>query len=211
METYTLSNLRDDISRILPPGEYDIDAITNALHADHGLTHPDGIPEDTFWSTVADHAIEDNDQAQQFRAELSAALADKTMNRIAHWTNGHVTIDISGGSRVNHNFPMPLSTITITPAGEDPETHSGETIPSWDALWTLVADATERVTESGEEAAISAHCAQMTINRLERELHAAKVRRNEQLKAAHARNISKYALAKKLGVYESTIGRIVNS
>lgn len=91
-------------------GEYDVDAITDALIAQHVHVNIDDISADEFWPTVAAHEIE----AAPDPAELSAAIESAPTGAPAVWTNGNVTLTVTGASRVSHTWPQPLAQIVIT-------------------------------------------------------------------------------------------------
>ncbi len=60
--TFTASNLRDQIIRATDAsdGEYNIDAITEEILAEHGAVDIDSIDSGEFWAIVGKHAADQN-------------------------------------------------------------------------------------------------------------------------------------------------------
>lgn len=193
-------------------GEYDVEAITDELIAQHGHVDIDDIDAGAFWGTVAAHEVEPAaDPAEQFRADLSAAIAAAPAGTPATWTDGTVTLTVTGASRVSHAWPQPLAQIAITtPDGDSEQVDGWAQVASWDELWARVQAAGETWATDTDILVAQLAGAHAGLERAERAATQARARRDTLVREAAAAGVSAYRIAKRLGVAESTVGRILS-
>lgn len=192
-------------------GEYDVEAITDALITQHGHADIDDIPADSFWATITAHELEPAaDPAEAFRADLSAAIAAAPAGTPAVWTDGTITLTVTGASRVSHNWPQPLAQITITtPDGDTEQVDAWAEVASWDELWARVQAAGETWADDADLRLARVAGAHAGLERAERAAAQARARRDTLVRETAAAGVSAYRIAKRLGVAESTVGRIL--
>ena len=189
--------------------EFDIDNIVSHIIRAHGTVGSDGIEPDAFWAIVEHHTLAAVPAPiDVFHAELKTAMATAPIGKPAVWERDGARVEVTGASRVNDSWPQPLATITITVPGLEAETLPGSYFTSWGSLWSKLAGMhlEAEYTLGDAISVIARHHAQSQAHQIKADQE--KELRNQAIRGAIKSGVTKYRIAKALGVAESTIGRI---
>jgi hypothetical protein len=102
--TFTSRNLRDQIitATNASEGDYDVDAITEAIIDKHGAIDIDTLDPDEFWTTVSDHALWTIDEVAAHIGATSTGSARRTLSRWGVKAVDYTSAD-SGRVRARYN------------------------------------------------------------------------------------------------------------
>lgn len=186
---------------------FDVEAIVADLLYRNGLAGE--YDDEEFWSVVAVHERPPTpDPREAFETDLTAEIrAHPTPVR---WADERTVVTMTGLGWARTTWPQLWGT-TVTIATPDGAEHTvdGESIGSWDELWALVREAGEEWADDGDRLLAQAHGAQDVLDRAARAVQSARARRDVLIREASAAGVSAYRIAKRLGISQPTVGRVL--
>lgn len=194
-------DLLRELSQVLPADEYDLDAITQEIITTHGLVTLDELG-DAYADIAIRHQV--TDPAEAFAAEVVALVTATPTGEAAVWARDGVQVRIFGQSRATPTTPTPGARITIESI-EGTELVAPET---WADLHTTITDTLDQLERIRDGLYEQVEGAQKRLEKAEQAATVARTDRDAMIRTLTSRGESKYRIAKRLGLAESTVGRV---